>query len=118
MSQARESANSGPDNVKPLMAMRGHRQMRLFHSGLTGNVYATSAYRERADKPGMIEVTGKKHDVTADAQGIVDLVAGGLWDLAKAALERESDPERREQWGLAIARYEEFMAGHESVVFS
>jgi hypothetical protein len=68
----------------------------------------------------MVEVTGKKDDVTKDVQGIVSQVAGDVWDFARALLPlvKQHDPGRAEGLERAIEAYEAFMVDHESVVFS
>ena len=46
-------------------------KMRLFFSPLTGQVYASQAYREMKGHPGVFNITGNKYDVTDDFLDIV-----------------------------------------------
>ncbi len=45
------------------------KPIRVFYSDLSGKFYATSAWKEI--KPGIVEVTGKKFDVTQDIASII-----------------------------------------------
>lgn len=45
------------------------KPIRVFYSVLSRRFYATRAYREV--KPGVVEVTGEKYDVTNDIAGII-----------------------------------------------
>jgi len=45
------------------------KPIRIFYSVLTQRFYATRAWREI--KPGLIEVTGEKCDVTNDIAGLI-----------------------------------------------
>lgn len=46
------------------------KPIRVFYSVLSRRFYATRAYREV--KPGVVEVTGEKFDVTNDIAGIIE----------------------------------------------
>lgn len=46
------------------------KPIRVFYSVLTQRFYATRAYREI--KPGVVEVTGEKFDVTNDIAAIIE----------------------------------------------
>jgi hypothetical protein len=50
--------------------MMASKPIRVFYSVLTQRFYATRAYREI--KPGVVEVTGEKFDVTNDIAGIIE----------------------------------------------
>jgi hypothetical protein len=45
------------------------KPIRVFYSVLSQRFYATRAYRQV--KPGVVEVTGEKFDVTNDIAGII-----------------------------------------------
>lgn len=46
------------------------KPIRVFYSVLSRRFYATRAYREV--RPGVVEVTGEKFDVTNDIAGIIE----------------------------------------------
>lgn len=46
------------------------KPIRVFYSILSERFYATRAYREV--RPGVVEVTGEKFDVTNDIAGIIE----------------------------------------------
>lgn len=46
------------------------KPIRVFYSVLTQRLYATRAWREI--KPGVVEVTGEKFDVTDDIAAIIE----------------------------------------------
>jgi hypothetical protein len=95
---------------------KGPKPTRVFHSSLTQHCYAVRVYREREN--GLVEVTGKKDDVTKDVQGIVSLVAGDLWNAANNVIEIVAmhDPAAAFALEQAIEEYEKFMFDDESVV--
>ena len=45
------------------------KPIRIFYSDLSNKFYATSFYKEV--KPGIVEITGKKYDVTQDIARII-----------------------------------------------
>ena len=45
------------------------KSIRVFYSDLSGKFYATNAYKEV--RPGIVEVTGQKFDVTQDIARII-----------------------------------------------
>lgn len=47
------------------------KPIRVFYSTLSQRFYATRAWREVPDRPGVIEVTGEQFDVTDDIAGII-----------------------------------------------
>lgn len=49
--------------------MTQRKPIRIFYSRLTERFYATRAYREI--KPGLVECTGERFDVTNDIAGII-----------------------------------------------
>ena len=56
--------------VAVTLVFEGMRKpIRIFYSDITGIFYATRAYRET--KPGIVEVTGEKFDVTQDIARII-----------------------------------------------
>lgn len=46
------------------------KPIRVFYSNLSGRFYATRSYREV--KPGVVQVTGEKFDVTNDIAAIIE----------------------------------------------
>lgn len=46
------------------------KPIRVFYSVLSRRFYATKAWREV--RPGVVEVTGEKYDVTDDIAGIIE----------------------------------------------
>lgn len=50
--------------------MKARKPIRVFWSPLTRRFYATRAWREC--KPGVIECTGERFDVTNDIAGIIE----------------------------------------------
>ena len=62
------------------------KPIRVFYSSLSGRFYASRAYKEV--KPGIIEVTGQKFDVTND---IAELIARYQVTFAEAEPAQRDD---------------------------